>query len=182
MSLYVLTVCTYNRTRSVLMGALVGHHMARLDIDGYIATAGVEGPAGKHATNQVVRLLAQRGIDVSEHRSSMLDAQVVSEADLILCAEVRHVTHIAAKWPDAFARTFTLPELVDRSLPIGGAGEGGFDRWVARLNEGRPRGVHYLSDPYIAEVDDPTGQVGRVWEDSFTQIDRLCHRTARLIR
>lgn len=182
MSPYVLTVCTYNRTRSVLMGALLGHHMACHDIDGYIATAGVEGPRGKHATNQVIRLLAQRGIDVSEHRSETLTEQLINEADLILCAEVRHVMHIAAKWPDAFSRSFTLPELVERSLPVGRVRELDLQRWIERLNEGRPRGVHYLSDPYLGEIDDPTGQIGRVWDDSFAEIDALCRHAARLFR
>ena len=41
----------------------------------------------------VVEFLATLGIDVSDHQSHRVDAAAVSDADLVLTAEVQHVVH-----------------------------------------------------------------------------------------
>ena len=181
MTLHVVTMCTHNRTRSVLMGALLGAHFANVGVDARISTAGMSGD-GLPATEPTVRLLAQRGIDVSGHRSTFISDELMSTADLVVTAEVQHVVFVAGRWEGSFGRTFTLPELVQRGESAGPRYGQPIAPWLAELSEGRPVGYDYLSVPSVPQVDDPTGQSPLVWRAAFGEIDSLCRQLALLLR
>jgi protein-tyrosine phosphatase len=53
-------------------------------------------------------LMAQRGFDVSAHRARRLEASDVAHADLILTMTADHAAKLAAAYPQAKAKTFTL--------------------------------------------------------------------------
>src|SRR6478672_11551773 len=94
--LRVLCVCTHNRTRSVMTGGLLQRHLTRLQIPATVDTAGTQ-PGGQPAMERAVRLLADRGIDVGEHRSQPLTDDLVLGSDLIVTAERAHVVAIAGR-------------------------------------------------------------------------------------
>jgi protein-tyrosine-phosphatase len=181
--LRVLSVCTFNRTRSVLTRALLDEHLRRTGSPAEVLSAGTLG-AGDPPTERTVRLLAARGIDVSAHRSRPLDEHLVAGADVVVTAERDHVVWIAGRWPGAFRRTFTLPELVARAeaLPANGDASGAselfdVDAWLGALAVGRPAALDYL-DADVGELADPTGQAPGVWGAAFEQIDDLTRRLA----
>ena len=178
----MLCVCTYNQTRSVMMGALLDrrlHALAGPAVGFRVLTAGTAG-GGHPATDPARRLLAEHGLDVSHHRSRALDATLVGESDLIVTAERDHVIAVAGQWPDAFAKTFTLPELVARAEATGPAAGRPFRAWLGSLHGDRSA-LDVLDDDRVPEVADPTGRSPRVWRDSFEQLDDLTRRLAALL-
>lgn len=180
MGLTVLCVCSYNRTRSVMMAALLAHHLAPFDADIQVHSAGTRADGGP-ATRETVKLMRELGIDVGDHFGRPIDEQLVADADLIITAEQEHVVNIAGRWPAAFASTFTLPELVERAGLRGARSGGPIDDWKAALNAGRPTGFLYLDDRDIGEIEDPTGRDRRTWTATFDQIDDLTRRLAKAI-
>lgn len=176
----VLLVCTHNRTRSVLMEALLGCHLHERGVDARTASVGTVGEA-MPPMPEVVDLLAAHGVDVADHLSQSIDASVVAAADLVLTAEVQHVVHVAGSWRGTFARTFTLPEFVRRADAVGPRSGAPMPEWLQAVGEGRPTGVDYLHDESIGEVDDPTGGPPEVWSRSFAEIDEWCRRVAELL-
>jgi protein-tyrosine phosphatase len=180
MTLHVVTMCTHNRTRSVLMGALLGPHLSAAGVEASIVTAGIVADDFP-ATSTTVRLLRDRGIDVSGHRSTVIDETIVSAADLVVTAEKQHVVFVGGRWAGSFERAFTLPELVQRGEAVGGRRGASMAMWLAAVNERRPAGYDYLDDPMVPEIADPTGQSPVVWAAAFAEIDQLCGRLARLL-
>lgn len=178
--LRVITVCTHNRTRSVLMAGLLGHHAARAGLDLDISSTGFVA-AGLPPTDRTIRLLERAGVDASTHRSSRVGVNDVPDADLILTAEREHVVSIASIWPSLFEVTFTLPEAVERGDEIGERGTTDAKAWVAALGADRPLELTYLDDTAIAQVADPTGGSPAEWRRAFRIIDALTERLVTLL-
>jgi protein-tyrosine phosphatase len=176
----VLCVCTHNRTRSVLMGGLLTMHMTQAGVDGSTRAAGL-GEPGKPVTSDTVRLLAERGVDVQDRLSRRINGDDVAWADLILTAERMHVVEIVGRWPEAFPKTLTLPELVSRAKVTGRQPTAGLHGWLEDLSYDRPRGMEYLDADDIGEIDDPTGGSPVDWRECADRVDALTRRTAALL-
>ena len=179
-ALDILTVCTHNRTRSVMMGALLESHLRAAGVHVHVHSAGTAA-GGRPAMERAVRLLAARGLHVDRHRSRSIDADVVRAADLIITAEQQHVVAIAGQWPEAFARTFTLPELVARAQSVGRRNGRPLGEWLGEVGEGRTAAFDYLEATDIPEVADPTGRSPAVWDKSFAHIDALTRQLAQVL-
>ncbi len=179
-ALDILTVCTHNRTRSVMMSALLESHLRAAGVHVHVHSAGTTA-AGQPAMERAVRLLAARGLHVDRHRSRPIDAAVVKAADLIITAEQHHVVAIAGQWPEAFACTFTLPELVVRAESVGRRNGRPLREWLGEVGEGRTAAFDYLEATDIPEVADPTGRSPAVWDESFARIDALTRRLAQVL-
>jgi len=181
-TLRILTVCSHNRTRSVMMAAMLRSMLAERLGDGsvQIRSSGF-GPVDLPAIDDAIDAMRRRGLDVSGHRSSMTTAALVDGADLILTAERDHVVNIAALSPEAFRRTMTLPEFL--ALAVTGSTDPDLDvrPWVESLTEQRTAGA-YLRDA-IPEVGDPTGSMPRAFEAAVATIEQQCREvTAHLVR
>lgn len=178
--LSVLCVCTHNRTRSVMMEGLLDEHLRTLGLEATVSSAGTMADDGL-ATSETIKLLGDRGIDLRGHRGTPIDDGVVDSADLIVTAEQDHVVTIASRWPDAFKRTFTLPELVACTKLFGGRLGGPVDDWLDVLAHGRPTGLDYVNDRSTGEIVDPTGQDRRTWLEVFELVDDLTRRLAKAL-
>lgn len=178
----ILTVCTHNRTRSVMIGGLLVLHLCEARVDGAIEAVRAVGfgEPGLPTTAEARRLLAARRVDVRHHRSRRISDADVARADLIVTAERMHVVEIAGRWPGAFAKTMTLPELVQRGEKVQRMNGVGFTEWLDAMAVGRPHNLDYL-DADIAEIADPTGQPPAVWKTCIDQIDDLTGRAAGLL-
>lgn len=180
MGLTVLCVCSYNRTRSVMMAALLQQHLAPFGVDVQVHSAGTRADGGP-PTRETAKLLSDLGIDVRDHVGRPIDQALVAGADLIVTAEQEHVINIAGRWPSSFSSTFTLPELVERTRATGARSGVAIDEWKTALNDGRPAGFAYLDDRSIGEIEDPTGRDRRTWTATFDQINDLTRRMAKAI-
>ena len=179
--LRILCVCTYNRTRSVLAGALLDAHFRSLGIAAAVGTAGII-DGHRPPTQSTIDLLAERGLDVSNHRSRPVSEQLVTEADLIVTAEREHVVSVAGRWPQVFASTFALPEITARAADVGPRDGAPLDEWLSRMGEGRLRGLDYLEATDFVDVADPTGLSEQRWAMAVARIDDLTRRLAEALR
>lgn len=179
--LRILCVCTYNRTRSVLAGALLEGHCRSLGLAAEVATAGIV-ENDRPPTGHTIELLAERGVDVRAHRSRAVSEELVAAADLVVTAEREHVVWIAGRWPEVFHSTFVLPEIVGRAADVGGRDGRPMPEWLELVGVGRLRGLAYLEADDIADVADPTGLDARHWAQTVTRIDHLTHRLAEALR
>ena len=171
--LKILTVCSHNRTRSVMSMA-----MLQAGLDARLGAGRVQvrslgfGPEDLPPIPEAVRAMERRGLDVSEHRSRRVTARRVDAADLILASEVQHVVKIAGESPPAYRRAFTLPEFCERVATDPLADGRTLFEWATDLSEGR-RAADYLAGD-VAEVADPTGASRRAFEAATARIEALC--------
>lgn len=134
---------------------------------------------------ETIGLLAVRGIDVSAHRSRLINDPSVSDADLIITAEHQHVLDIAGRATEVFSKTYTLPEFVGRAEPVGPRRGRSFETWLADVGADRPTALEYLDaidSGAIPEIADPTGHATKVWTSALAQIEDLTQRLALLLR
>ena len=64
--------------------------------------------AGKPSHPSAVLTATRQRIDLTDHRASPLDEQIVSTSDVIFVMEVQHLLEMRRRFPDAAAKTFLL--------------------------------------------------------------------------
>ncbi len=90
-----------------------------------IASAGVFAEYGYPPAQNTLMILLEKGIDLSERRSTPISAELVQQYRLILTMEQGHKEALQAAFPDEAERTFLFSEMVgeyrDIVDPIGKA-------------------------------------------------------------
>jgi len=126
----ILFVCTGNVCRSPMAEGLFRHAMAGRD-EHRVVSAGIGAADGQPPSAFAVQVMRELGIDISQQRSRMLTAEVVSQADYIFGMTHSHVDTISVMYPKAAEKTFLFREFdetldpfeKDISDPIGGSYE-----------------------------------------------------------
>ena len=128
---------------------------------------------GRPASDHGVTAMRRRGIDIVDHRSQRVTRELVEQADLVIAMERRHVREVAVLQPDAFARTFTLPELARRA-EVGGprSSDESVQEWLEWIGAGR-RPSDMLSESPDDEVADPIGRSAREYEKTAVELEHL---------
>ena len=161
--------------------ALLRRHLERAGIDATVSSAGLH-VGGSPATAHGVAAMADRGLDLSAHRSRRVEADLVRRADLIIGMAREHVREVAVIDAAALARAFTLKELVRAGELVGPrrAGED-LSTWLGRLGAGRRRGalVGTGHDPEM-DVEDPVGRGRADYEVTADELDDLLARMVTL--
>lgn len=134
-------------------------------------------PPGVPAADEVVDLMAERGIDVTAHRSRTVDADIIAGADLVIGMERHHLTELVAITPEAYTRFFTLPEFVWRVEMLEPELVDGTDLAgvVAAIAETRGR-RDLLRVTVADEIPDPIGKSGKVFDRAANDISALVDR------
>ncbi len=158
---------------------LLAHHLEQRGMDARVHSAGTIGWGGP-ATDHAVEILAERGIDLSEHESRRLTPAIVADADLVLGMTRDHVTGSLNHDPAARDRTFIMGEVVRLGRRIGPRRDGQSVReWCAEVAAlrlpNRPPGIG--GD----EIADPVGEGMAVYQRTAEQLDRLCAELAALL-
>lgn len=147
----ILFVCTGNTCRSPMAEFLFRRVMgqargATLDVDATSAGISVrdEGmPASEHARN----VMAERGIDLSSHRTRQLTPEMIAESDLVLTMTEGHKGWILDRIPESKGKVYTLLEYITAR------------RGASSRIQGEPGGkachcpVLDISDPYGLNVE-----------------------------
>ena len=171
--LKILTVCSHNRTRSVMSMAMLQAGLDQRLGPGRAAVRSLGfGPEGIPSIPDAVDAMQRRGLDVADHRSREVTAKRVEAADLILTSEKDHVIKIASISPVAYRRTFTLPEFCEQITSDPLANGRTLAAWMTDLSEGR-RASDYLRS-HVPEVADPTGLPPRQFEAATVGIEQMC--------
>ena len=177
--LRILTVCTHNRTRSVMMAAMLESMLReRLGSDGVQVRSGGFGPEGLPAIHDAVEAMRRRDLDVSGHRSHQVTVDDLADADVVLTAERNHVVRVAALSPQVFGRAMTLPEFLDRAIAVERDADDP-SGWIPLLTADRTASA-YLSGA-TPEIVDPTGSAPRAFEAAVERLEAQCREAARLL-
>lgn len=113
----VLTVCTGNISRSPAAELLLASSLGP-DAGVAVTSAGTHAPDGWPIATPVSNLLQAMGIASDGHRSRLLTADMVREADLILAMTQEHRGQVASLVPAAVHRSFTLLEFARIALSV----------------------------------------------------------------
>lgn len=124
-------VCTGNTCRSPMAEALartalaerVGSHPSRLSDFGFsLASMGVYAASGAPASAHSVSVLAERGIDLSEHRSQPALPEQIARLDRVYALTRAHLEALTQSLPPGRSRHCMLLDAKGRDIadPIGG--------------------------------------------------------------
>ncbi len=89
-----------------------------------VSTVGIESAGtmldadGRPASDGAQRAMKKRGLDLDEHVSRPVSAEMVDGADLVLGMERAHVRALVNMEPDAHPRTYTLLEFARRAAAV----------------------------------------------------------------
>jgi len=88
----VLFVCTGNTCRSPMAAALFADLVGKAGKKGIAASsAGISAYPGMPASPESIRVMAERGLSIRDHRSRLLTPDLIEQADLILCMSRSHL-------------------------------------------------------------------------------------------
>jgi low molecular weight protein-tyrosine phosphatase len=169
----ILVVCSANQCRSPLVAALLREQLTTRGLDIPVVSAGTRAYDGATATDPTRDVARRRGLDLSSHRSAVLEESLARHADLIVALERAHVRDIVALEPRAWPRTFTLKELVRRGTVVGPRSDREtVGEWLGRVNAGRRPGDLLGASP-TDDIDDPTTSLATDHPTLADQVDRL---------
>jgi protein-tyrosine phosphatase len=175
----ILVLCTANRCRSVMAGALLARGLGAARIAAAVDSAGLR-QEGVPPAPEAVSVMAAYGIDVTWHRSRLLTAADLATAELVLAMTRAHVRHAVVLDPAAWPRTFTLKELVWRAEQPGPRRRGEpLTDWLGRVSRGRGR-TALLGDSPRDDLADPIGGPLSAYEMTAAQLAQLADRLIEL--
>jgi protein-tyrosine-phosphatase len=134
---------------------------------------------GRAVSSVSVAVLRNRGLDISTHRSTQVDADLVRGADLVLVMERHHARELSLMAPEAIDRIHlyrTLSAEAERSTE---APAGGLRGWAEALGRARPHQA-LLGDGRPDEVRDPHGRSARLHRTTADELERGARSLARL--
>lgn len=166
---HVLFLCSGNLCRSPMAEAMMRHRAKMSGSAIRVASAGfqTDGEASPEETSAVLR---SRAIDVSQHRSRLVEPEMLQDADLVIGMTRAHAWDAALIDRDVVPKTFVLGEIVRLNQAIGfRKPREPFATWVTRLHEARRFGIVGISTE--DEIPDPYGRKARVHERVAAMID-----------
>jgi protein-tyrosine phosphatase len=160
--------------------AFLRHRLEGRRVDVHVGSAGLRF-VGEPASANGVDVLAERGIDLSAHRSRIVDRDLLQNTDLALAMAREHLREAVLALPDIWPRAFTLKELVRRGEMIGPRAPGeSIDSWLARAHAGRNR-ADLLGASSVDDVEDPIGLSRSAYADTADELSGLVDRLAGLV-
>jgi len=104
----ILVLCVGNLCRSPMAAAILDDALKRCRCPRTVRSAGVAAVAGAPADALACRCMAERGLDLSNHRATALRPYLVRQADLVLVMEEAQRRWLIEAEPAAAGKTYLL--------------------------------------------------------------------------
>jgi protein-tyrosine-phosphatase len=123
----ILIVCTANICRSPMAEALLHRKLEEEQVPGSwsVSSAGTWAAEGYPTSENGVRVMAERGLDTSQHRSRLVTEEMMRGADLVLTMTASHAESLRSEFPEYGYKVHRLTEMAampyDVADPYGGA-------------------------------------------------------------
>ena len=176
----ILILCTGNICRSPMAEALLRERLRERGVDATVSSAGISFE-GRAATEDAIRTAEVHNLDISEHRSRLMNAELVQHADLVIGMERLHAREAVVLGASLLPRCFTLKELVRRGEAIGARRQGEpVEEWLSRVNAGR-RPIELLGESEADDIADPYQGSPKVYAKCIADLDDLVERLVDLL-
>jgi protein-tyrosine-phosphatase len=115
----ILIICTANICRSPVAAALLRDRLRQRGLtDWQVGSAGTWVMEHRGASRNSIEVMARNGLDISGHRSAMVDEAYLSEADLVLTMEDGHAEALRAEFPEQAYKVYLLSQMIGRTYNI----------------------------------------------------------------
>jgi protein-tyrosine phosphatase len=112
----ILVVCAGNICRSPTGEYLLKDKLKdKGDSHIKVSSAGLTALVGNSAEATATSIALSNNIDMSGHKGRQLNSALITENDLILVMEERHLTDLLGKYPQARGKTFLLGKWIDNT-------------------------------------------------------------------
>lgn len=117
----ILLVCTGNTCRSSMAEGILKHKLEHT-LGGSrrfcVTSAGLSAFDGSPASDEAIRVMKEKGIDIATHRAKSVSREMVKDADLILVMTLTHKRTVLDRFPETQGKVFTLKEYVSKDLSL----------------------------------------------------------------
>lgn len=117
----ILLLCTGNTCRSSIAEGILRHKLEHTSVGSCkpeVMSAGLSAFDGSPASDEAVRAMRERGIDISSHRARNVTREMVNTADLILVMTLTHKRMTLDRFPESRGKVFTLKEYVSKNRSL----------------------------------------------------------------
>jgi protein-tyrosine phosphatase len=169
----VLFVCTGNLCRSPSAEGFMARRLAQVGPpDVTVESAGTSGTA-LEVPSDLVRESAAFGLDLVAHVARRVEVSTVGRADLVIGMQRSHVREVVLADPPAFAKSFTLREVVRRGRGRGPRSpEQSLADWLTEVGEGR-RHADLMGDSPLDDIPDPMGGRAKDYRVMLNEMETL---------
>lgn len=134
---HILAICTANICRSPVVEAVLRDRLHKQGLtDWTVSSAGTWAMAPREASRHSAELMAEEGLDISDHRAQMVDETHLANADLVLCMETGHAEALKAEFPNYAHKIYLLSQMVNHHYSIAdpyGGSIAGYRRMVQEV-------------------------------------------------
>jgi len=108
----ILFVCTANRYRSVVAAACFRNELARRNKENEwsVSSAGTWAVNGLPAMTEAIILARELGLDIQNHQSQVISAEILQLADVVLVMEGGQKEALQVEFPEYRKKIFLLSE------------------------------------------------------------------------